>query len=324
MADIRAEYRTIVSGAGWIDRSLRGRIRFEGRDVLSFLQALVTNDVSALKPGDGIYAAYLTPQGRMITDLELHVGADRVLAGVAAELGGPMAARFDQLIFSEDVRVADVTDETAEIRVVGGTAVETISEALEIDAATLAHLAEPAHVEWAGGFVARSGGASLPAFTIVAPADRLQIVIASLESAGAVEMSGELDEAMRVEVGRPAFGVDMTTDTIPLEAGLLDRAISTTKGCYVGQEIVIRILHRGGGRVARRVVTLALDEMETPPVVGTSIVDGDREVGALTSVARSPVTGAPIALGTVHRDAAVLDRRLRAGDAGARVTGFAQ
>jgi folate-binding protein YgfZ len=172
--------------------------------------------------------------------------------------------------------------------------------------------------------VARSGGAPLPAYTIVVPADRLQIVIASLEAAGAVEMSAALDDAMRVEAGRPAFGVDMTSDTIPLEAGLLERAISTTKGCYVGQEIVVRILHRGGGRVARRVVTLALDEAPELPAAGAPLQAGDREVGVLTSVARSPLRGSPIAIGVVQRDFAILDQQLSAGGTAARITGFAQ
>jgi folate-binding protein YgfZ len=324
MADIRDEYRTIVSGAGWIDRSPSGRIRFEGRDVLSFLQALVSNDVGSLKPGGGAYAAYLTPQGRMIADLEIYAGDGWVIARVAPGLGASMASRFDQLIFSEDVQVADVSGQTSELRVVGSRAAEVIAEAMALSAVDLAQLTEPAHVEAAGGFVARSGGAPLPAYTIVVPADRLQLVIASLEASGAVEISPALDDAMRVEVGRPAFGVDMTSETIPLEAGLLERAISTTKGCYVGQEIVIRILHRGGGRVARRVVTLALDETPELPSAGVALLAGDREVGMLTTVARSPLRGSPIALGVVQRDFAVLDQLLSAGGTSARVTGFAQ
>jgi len=323
MADITREYRTIVSGAGWIDRSRRGRIRFEGRDVLTFLQALVSNDVAALRPGQGVYATYLTPLGRMVTDLDLHVGDGWVMAGVAADTGAPLAARFDQLIFSEDVRVTDVTGTTGEIAVCGGRAAEVIGQALSVDASLLEGLSESSHLDWAGGVVARSGGASVPVFTIVTSADRLSLVIASLDAAGAIEISPELDDAMRIAAGRPLFGVDMTTETIPLEAGLLDRGISTTKGCYVGQEIVIRILHRGGGRVARRVVTLAIDHAAVLPSVGAVLTAGDRPAGTLTSVARSPMTGAPIALATVARDFAVVDQELHVGDVRAVVTGFA-
>lgn len=323
MADITDEYRTIVSGAGWIDRSRRGRIRFEGADVLAFLQALVSNDVAALQPGQGIYATYLTPQGRMVADLDLHVGRGWVLAGVAAGLGASLAERFDQLIFSEDVRVTDVTGTTAETAVAGGRAAEIVAEALSVDAAALGALAESSHLDWAGGLVARSGGAPVPVYTIVTDADRLHGVMAGLGAAGAVRMSTELDESIRIAAGRPLFGVDMTTDTIPLEAGLLERGISTTKGCYVGQEIVIRILHRGGGRVARRLVTLALDDAAVLPPAGSAIATGDRSVGTLTSVARSPLTGTPIALGVVARDVAVMDQELRVDQVRAVVTGFA-
>jgi folate-binding protein YgfZ len=325
MADITDEYRTITSGAGWIDRSRRGRLRFQGGDVLSFLQALITNDVASLTPGRGAYAAYLTPNGRMITDLELHGGPDGVMAHVSPGMAADLASRFDQLIFTEDVRVEDVSERTSEIRVVGGAAAAVIAEALAVDQEDLDRLAEPDHAEWSGGFVARSGGADLPAFTIVAPSDRLHVVVASLEAAGAIEMSEALDEGMRIEAGRPEFGVDMTTDTLPLEAGLLDRSISTTKGCYVGQEIVIRVLHRGGGRVARRLVTIALSEAAMPPAPGAALRVGDREVGRVTSAARSPRTETPIAMGYVHRDAAVIDQPLVAGDGLAGVvTGFAR
>ena len=94
----------------------------------------------------------------------------------------------------------------------------------------------------------------------------------------------------------------MTNDTIPLEAGIEDRAISLTKGCYVGQEIIIRVLHRGQGRVARRLVGLTLDPMASVPGSGSTIRVDDREIGLVTSAAMSPALGRPIALGYVHRD----------------------
>jgi folate-binding protein YgfZ len=93
----------------------------------------------------------------------------------------------------------------------------------------------------------------------------------------------------------------MTEDTIPLEAGIEDRAISQTKGCYVGQEIIIRVLHRGHGRVARKLVGFTFDAGAAPAARNT-IVSGDREIGFLTSVTESPALGRPIALGYVHRD----------------------
>jgi tRNA-modifying protein YgfZ len=141
-------------------------------------------------------------------------------------------------------------------------------------------------------------------------------------------MSPGLADAIRIDAGRPAFGVDMTEETIPLEAGLLERAISQTKGCYVGQEVIIRVLHRGGGRVAKRLVRIACDhEGGEVPAVGATVSADDREVGRVTSSARSPRTGRNNALAYVHRDAAEVGRRLtlkwQAGQAGGVIEAFA-
>ena len=139
----------------------------------------------------------------------------------------------------------------------------------------------------------------MPGFCAYLSAANRQTLVAALDAAGAREVSAEAIAAARLEAGYPVFGADMTADTIPLEAGIEPRAVSTTKGCYVGQEVIIRVLHRGHGRVARRLVTLKLDGEGAE--ARSKILDGDREVGFVTSVATSPASG-PIALGYVHRD----------------------
>ena len=110
-------------------------------------------------------------------------------------------------------------------------------------------------------------------------------------------------EAARIEAGYPLFGADMTDETIPLEAGIEDRAISMTKGCYVGQEVIIRVLHRGQGRVAKRLVGLRIkgDQPDVVPASGARVFSDERDIGGVTSAARLPNLGA-IALGYVHRD----------------------
>jgi folate-binding protein YgfZ len=123
-------------------------------------------------------------------------------------------------------------------------------------------------------------------------------------------------EVVRVESGRPLFGRDMDEHTIPLEAGIEDRAISFTKGCYVGQEVIVRVLHRGGGRVARRLVGLTLDR-EAPS--GAPLLADTREMGRLTSVVRSPAIGGPIALGYVGRDFTEPGTRVEIGDGGSAI-----
>jgi folate-binding protein YgfZ len=133
---------------------------------------------------------------------------------------------------------------------------------------------------------------------------------------------------LRIAAGRPAFGVDMTAETIPLEAGLLDRAISTTKGCYVGQEIIIRILHRGAGRVAKRLVTLKWDgpHGDVPVAPGTVLLVVGRPAGQLTSVAPALRDKGLIGLGYVARDQATVGGTVAIGEDGpaAEITGFAR
>jgi folate-binding protein YgfZ len=161
-------------------------------------------------------------------------------------------------------------------------------------------------------------------FRIFTAAANRESVITRLSEAGALAISPELELALRLEAGRPAWGVDLTTDTIPLEAGLLDRAISTTKGCYVGQEIVIRILHRAGGRVARRLARIAIDgDVSAAPAAGTPLTVAGTQVGHLTSVSYSPGQRRVIALGYVHRDAAEVSRTVDAGGVAGAITGFA-
>jgi folate-binding protein YgfZ len=328
VSDIRTQYRIIATGAGRTVRSGVGRLRFDGKDALSFLQALVSNDVAALAPGQGVYATYLTPQGRMISDLRVYHRGSHLLAAVPAAIAGRLLSTFDAVIFAEDVSVTDVSAGTAQIAVVGGQAASIIARACSIDEGALRALAPLAQLDMADGFVARTDDPGPPAFELFVQASALDRVGAELGRAGAEPISPEVMEAIRIESGRPAFGMDMTEETIPLEAGLLDRAISTTKGCYVGQEIIIRVLHRGGGRVAKRLSRLELDpSVSEPPEAGAVLTADGREVGKVTSSAFSPTRERIVALGYVHRDLAEAGRHVSvatsAGQVDAVIVGLA-
>jgi folate-binding protein YgfZ len=156
-----------------------------------------------------------------------------------------------------------------------------------------------------GGFnghpavVARVDQLAVPGFCIYVSPDQQAPLLEALARRGVPPADAASLEAARIEAGYPLFGTDMTDDTIPLEAGIEPRAISFTKGCYVGQEVIVRVLHRGHGRVARKLVGLRI--AGDPPAAGARLLAGDREVGAVTSAAWSPRHGA-IALGYVHRD----------------------
>jgi folate-binding protein YgfZ len=310
---ITPQYRIIAAGAGWIENLARGRLRFEGADRLAFLQALLTNEIESLRPGTGTYALYLTPQGRMITDLHVFVRPDSVVADVPAAAAATLARTFDSLIFAEDVRVADISQDTCQISVMGGGAAATIAAALDLVVATVRDLPTWSQLDVAGGFLVRTDDSPDGSWDLIVERRALNDVTAAIARAGAVAASAEIVDVMRIEAGRPKFGVDMTTETIPLEAGLLDRAISQTKGCYVGQEVIIRVLHRGGGRVAKRLARLHSESLDASvPVAGAALSVDGKEIGHVTSAARSPRDGHAIALGYVHRDVAEAGRHVMA------------
>ena len=303
MHDIATQYRIIAAEAGWIEKSVRGRLRFDGADRVSFLQALVTNEIAALKPGEGAYTAYLTPQGRMITDMHVFMREDSVLADVPAGIAAGLVETFDRLIFTEDVRVSDQSSARRQFSVFGGRAPEMLARALAVPDEALRALPVWSQIDTGDGFIVRTDDVDAGSWDVILPADAVDTVLPVLESTGVVPASAEVVDALRIDAGRPLFGVDMTTDTIPLEAGLLDRAISQTKGCYVGQEVIIRVLHRGAGRVAKRLVQMTADAADASvPAAGAKLYVDGREVGAITSAAWSPRSERAVALGYVARE----------------------
>jgi len=252
-------YRALRTDGGVVRRTDRGVLAVTGADRGAWLQGLVTNDVASLAPGDTRYAAYLTPQGRMITDMLVVARPDRLLLDVPAPLAASLRERMDALIFAEDVQVQDVSD-----------SMTVWTAILPGSGRTLAHV-----IVGAG----EPHGFTYP------------------------EVSLDTFEVVRIESGVPRFLADMDTDTIPLEAGIEDRAISFTKGCYVGQEVIVRVTHRGGGRVAKRLVRWKADpSAAVVPLPGARIVSGDRDIGKVTSAAFSPEREAVVGLGYVHRD----------------------
>jgi folate-binding protein YgfZ len=299
-------YDAARSGAALIDRSDRGRLVVSGNDRASYLQGLLTNDIAALKPGDGCYSAYLTPQGRMITDLWVYELGDLILLTLGADVKDAVLAKLDQFIFSEDVQLGDVTDTFASAAVVGPGAARVVSAVLpgsSID--TLAALPDHGNVlsQFGGerAIVLRVVDAGQRGYEIFVGAEHFRALASSLRDAGVVEVDPDTAEVLRLEAGVPKFHRDMDETTIPLEAGLESTAISQTKGCYVGQEVIIRVLHRGHGRVARKLVGL-MGNGEAVPPAGALVESAGREVGHVTSAVFSLALKKPIALAYIHRD----------------------
>ena len=306
-------YRALYETAAGLDRSARGRLRLTGSDRRGYLQGILTNDIAALTRGTGCYSAMLTPQGRMIADMRVLELGDALLIDLPHSVATSVRDRLEQFIFTEDVAVQDVSTSIFQVGVYGPAASQAILGAFDSirlpgetaqDTSRLDSLELHGNILWdAGGgspaIVAKSDDYGRPGFEVFIENRAFSRFAHALQNAGALQIDERTADVARIEAGRPAFGQDMDDSTIPLEAGIEDRAISHTKGCYVGQEIIIRVLHRGHGRVARRLVGLLLDALAER---GDRLRSGDREAGFITSVAQSPAVGRPIALGYVHRD----------------------
>ena len=286
-----------------IDRTGVGRIRLTGADRRSYLQGLLTNDIEALTPGTGCYAAMLTAQGRMMTDMRVLELGDSVLLSLPLHVTAAIRDHLDRFIFSEDVQVEDVTASRVEIGVYGPGAADLLVKT-GAEGGVPSRLFETTRVRVVGAetVLILSDESGVPGYDILVDAADAEPVTAALMAVGAVRVSEADAETVRIESGRPRFGVDMDTDTIPLEAGLEDRAISRSKGCYVGQEVIVRVQDRGQGRVAKRLVGLTFDAAAPVPAAGSRILSAQREIGRVTSATWSPALSRPVALGYAHRD----------------------
>ena len=275
------QYKQLREGAGYHVREDRGRLILRGTDRLSYLHGLLTNDVAALQPGTGCYAALLTAQCRMIADMRVFETGEVVLVDLDRSLVESIREHFDKFVITEDVSIEDATAALVQIGVYGPAAEAIVGKAVPEHPLTIP-----------------SSDYGISGFEVVVPADRGTFVEDALRGAGASEVTAEALEVTRVEAGVPKFLVDMDTTTIHLEAGIEDRAISFTKGCYVGQEVIIRVMHRGGGRVAKKLVGLrASAQLQKDE----RVFAGEREIGRVTSAVMSPRLGA-IALAYVQRD----------------------
>jgi folate-binding protein YgfZ len=291
------EYRALHEGCGLIDRSERGKLALSGSGAVEFLNGQVTNELATLKPGDGCYAAFLTHKGKMLGDLR-----------ILARGEDPTAAPGELLLDTERVALQALFDMIRRFKV--GYDVELHKRTLERgllsligpDAERVAAAAALFEAEHANAPVEIDGVAALAVRTDVGidllcdAADSERLTAALLER-GAAPVSERSAECLRIEHGRPRYGIDLDDTTIPQEAGLNERAVSFTKGCYVGQETVARLFYRG--KPNRRLCGLRLSEAALP---GAELHLGERVVGRLTSAAVSPALG-PIGLALVRREA---------------------
>ena len=292
-------------GCGLLDRSERGKLAFSGGEAKAFLQGQVTNDVEGLSSGRGCYAALLSPKGKMLGDLRILDTGEELLLDTER---GALQAIFNVLHRARlgfDAELHKRTLQCGLLSLVGPDA-RRFAGAEALPDEEHAH----AHVE-VGGVAARAIVTDL-GIDLLCDAEQTEALAAALRERGAVPVAEEAVETLRVERGRPRYGVDLDDTTIPQEAGLNERAVSFTKGCYVGQETVARLYYKGKPNRHLRGLRLS-----APVASGTELALGGKPVGRVGSVASSPQHGL-IALAVVRREAEP-GATLQAGEATATV-----
>jgi len=286
------EHHVLTTSCGLIDRSARGKMALTGAQAKEFLTGQVTNDVLALEVGQGCYAAFLTPKGKMRGDLRVLNLGDELFLDTERSTLQELFTMIHRHRIGYQIEIHKRTLEQGLISLIGPLAREVAGAEL-LEAAE--HSSSPLEVD--GRFavaVATNLGVDL-----ICAASETESIISALLSRGAIAVGDDADETLRVESGRPRYGIDLDDTVIPQEADLNARAVSFTKGCYVGQETVARLFYKGKPNRHLRGVALS-----APAAVGDTLssAGNDRILGTLTSSAISPTFG-PIGLALVRREA---------------------
>lgn len=287
--EIDGQYRALREAAGMLERDGRRLLVVGGADAAEYLQGQLTNDVEALTPGTGCYAALLDRKGRMQGDMRVLRTDAGFLIDTEAVAGDAVVRHLSMYKVGRDVSIEDASDARAIVSVIGPAAAEV--------ALGGPRGPEHAHRQASVGKIAGLAVATDLGVDLVAGTTDVEALKRELRDAGAEPVGEPAAEILRVEGGRPRFGHEMTTATIPEEAGINERAVSFSKGCYIGQETVARLHYKGKPNRRLRGLRLA-----APAADGEPIRSGERELGQLGTAVLSPAHG-PIALAIIRREA---------------------
>ncbi|MEX2283068.1 MAG: glycine cleavage T C-terminal barrel domain-containing protein [Gemmatimonadota bacterium] len=289
------EYQAARNGAVVIDREDRVFLRVHGRDPIKMVQGLITNDLASAPENRAVYAGVLTPKGKLVGELRALRSGNDVLIETAASAVEPVIAHFKKFIPPLFARF-EASDHHSMLGVYGPRSRDLVTNLIG---------SQPADVEDeitdAEGIAAiRTSYTGEAGWDLIVDGDPARVRDRLIEL-GAMAAGQATLEVLRIEAGSPRWDADLDENVIPLEAGLRSRMISETKGCYTGQEIIIRILHRG--HVNRHLRGLLLGDAPSP-AKGTELLNSaDRKVvGRITSACASPRFGQTIALGYVRRE----------------------
>jgi folate-binding protein YgfZ len=287
--ELDAQYRQLREECGVLDRSARGKLLLKGSEAAEYLQGQLTNDIEALEPGEGCYAALLDRKGHIQADMRvLRLAADEVWVDTEAE-ALPVARRHLEMYkVGREVELEDVTDARALLSLIGPRSTELCGAPPLPE-----HACEPLGVN---GVECLAIGTAL-GIDLIAPAADGERLRTALAEAGAVEVSADAVEILRIEAGTPRFGAEMDSSTMPAEAGIVGIAVNFEKGCYIGQETVARLHYRG--KPNRHLRGLRLSAPVRP---GATLLAGEKEVGRIGGSCVSPIQGT-IALAILRREA---------------------
>jgi len=304
----------VTEGAALFRLPTRGVIEVAGADRVRWLDGMISADVKSLADGAGAWGLLLTRQGRVVADLHVLARAESLWLELEGAGVATVIARLSAYVVADDVTLVDRSAELSRLALEGPRAAEILAAVAGEPIALAEHAWREVEIGGARTSVAAYGFTGLPAFQLFGPVGAAGAVAKALLEAGAREAPAETLERLRIEAGTPWLGRELDESVLPAEARL-DAAISTTKGCYTGQEVVTRM--RSRGRVGHLLMGLRF-EGEALPERGAAIEAASGRVGQLTSSVRSPEQGA-IGLGFVRAEAAEPGARVRVAGVEARL-----
>lgn len=300
--DSLREYQAVREKAGLIDYSFRVQVRMTGEDRVSFLQGIISNDIKALRSGEGCAATLLTEQGRLVADLRVYALNSSLLLDVDTRIKDKAIEAFSRFIIADDVEMEDLSEQQVTFSLQGPLASQVLTAAGVSGALPKVFQHSEGTIGGTSIRVIHADDTGEDGYEILVPYGQAEQVWQTLlqvgEPLGLQPIGLTALNLLRVEAGIPWYGVDMDESRIVLEVGL-EHALSFKKGCYLGQEVVERATARG--HVNRKLSGLLI-QGDTVPVSGDKLFHDSQEVGWVTSAIVSPRLGRPIALAYVRRE----------------------
>lgn len=297
------EYQAIRSGVGVVDISNRGRIEVTGKNRIQFLHNLVSNDVKSMQPGSGIFAAFLNIRGHVLSDCFIYMIEDSILLDIPTSTREKIYYHLEKYSPAGEFNVTDITEASSLLALQGPLArpllkklgapnISNLQQELQVTETKIADHSLTAVKH------SRTGEEG---FDLFISNENIVSVFDALVKVGAKPVGQTAFNLLRIEAAVPEYGIDMDEDIILLETGL-ETAVSYTKGCYLGQEPIARIHHRGRDQTAKRLAGLVISSEEVPPAKAKVFNKDGKEIGYITSAGFSPILSKVVALAYLKRN----------------------